>query len=230
MSEWTPRRDGPWVALDVGLARHRKVEGLSAPAFRLYIVCLCHCGDELTDGAIRPSSVRRLLAEAGTTMRHARELEDAELLKPDKAGGYTVPGYLDWNPSRAWWERRREYERTRKADYRRRQRGEQEPKLEPSFDQTYAVSSTKANPKSETEYEQAERHKQRDGASLSPRDNPRDVPQGTPPTNETRSTKSSSPKGTDSRENDHESTAPSLLVESLRLELERLTGPDGVPV
>lgn len=231
MSEWTPRRDGPWVALDVGLLRNRKLSDISTPAVLLYIACLMHCGDELTDGHVRAGALRWILGEARATRKHLHELERGGLLEPVD-GGHTIPDYLEWNPSRAWWERKREHERERKAEYRRRQRAEHEPSRGASTSQVDPQARHEQAGTQTPKHAQPKPHEHKARGTLSRGDNPTDVPGGTPPTNEneTRSTRSSSPKGTGSRENGQGLTAPSLLVESLRLELERLTGPDGVPV
>lgn len=117
---WRPRRDGPWVAVDCGLFRHRKVEGLSAQAFRLLIALWCHCGDELTDGHVSTRAMRRLRVEARSPASALQELYDAGLLEGH--GPWEVPGYLDWNPPRAHVEARRAATRDRVARHRAHKR------------------------------------------------------------------------------------------------------------
>ncbi len=111
-------RDGrPWIAIDTAILRNPKLEAVSAKAVLLFIAFLCHCGDELTDGHVRKGSLPRLLAEAGATRRHLGELERVGLVvRCDD--GWRVPGYLDWNPSRAWWVRKRERDARRQREWR----------------------------------------------------------------------------------------------------------------
>lgn len=92
------RRPGPFVAVDTGLGRNPKIERIGAVAFRLYIVALCHCGDELTDGHVSTAAMRRLQVEARAGSRAIGELRAAGLLEGH--GPWKIPDYLEWNRSR----------------------------------------------------------------------------------------------------------------------------------
>lgn len=226
-------REGPWVALSCGLLRNRKLRRVSSSARLLYIAGLLHCGDELTDGEIELAALPALLLESGARRPTVSELEDAGLWHELEGGGWEINGYLDWNLSRADWERNRAANARRQAAYRARQERESSTNAartlhehdtdsEPAGDKTsLGINKRKSVTKPQIGKGNAESNALRD-ASRDP------VTNGAEEKRER--DKSLSPKGTGSRENGQGLTAPSLLVESLRLELERLTGPDGVPV
>lgn len=111
-------RDGPWIALDTALLRNAKIASLTAPAFRLFIAGLCHAGDELTDGVVGLGALRVVKAQASATAAHMRELLEAGLWAELPDGGYVAPGYLDWNPPRAWLALRRERDARRQREWR----------------------------------------------------------------------------------------------------------------
>ena len=117
---WSARRPGPWIALDCGLFRHRKLENLDARSALLWIAALLHCGDELTDGHVSTAAMRRLHVETRSSSRHTGLLVAAGLLEGD--GPWNIPGYLDWNPPREHVELKRAQgaERTRQHRAKRR--------------------------------------------------------------------------------------------------------------
>lgn len=119
-SEWSPAvRPGAWAAVDTGLLRHRKLAGLKGRADVLYLACVLHCADDLTDGRVRSSAAARLLAEARARRADFDHLVAAGALEVAEDGdGWTVPGYLEWNPPRAWWDRKRELGRERQKRFR----------------------------------------------------------------------------------------------------------------
>lgn len=119
-NEWSPAvRPGAWAAVDTGLLRHRKMAGLRGPAVVLYLACVLHCAEELTDGRVREHAVRRLLLEARARRSDFAQLVDAGLLELDPDGdGWTVGSYLEWNPPRQWWDKKRAQGRERQQRYR----------------------------------------------------------------------------------------------------------------
>jgi hypothetical protein len=102
-----------WVKLDDQFADHPKIEALSDRAFRLHVAGLCYCGRLLTDGFVAEDRVRRLLPKVTAAM--IAELVDGRLWAR-AAGGYTILGFLDYNPSKEKVER----ERAEAAERKRR--------------------------------------------------------------------------------------------------------------
>ena len=128
--EWRASRSGPWAAVDAGLLRHPKVERLHrAQARLLYLALILHCADELTDGLVSDACLPRLMQSTGARRPDLEALENVGLISRESdenltgiCGEWRVNGYLDWNPSRAHWERQREANARRQAEWRDRQR------------------------------------------------------------------------------------------------------------
>lgn len=120
---WSPAvRPGAWAAVDVGLLRHRKLAGLRGRADVLYLACVLHCAEDLTDGRVRAHAARRLLLDARARRSDWGELVAAGLLEPAADGdGWTVPGYLEWNAPRAWRDHQRALAAQRQQRYREAQ-------------------------------------------------------------------------------------------------------------
>lgn len=121
---WKARRPGPWIALDCGIFRHRKLENLNARSALLWIALLCHCGDELTDGHVSTAAMRRLLIEVRASSRHVGELRAAGLLEGH--GPWEIPAYLEWNPPRDHVQAKRDAGAARVRAHRARRRLELE--------------------------------------------------------------------------------------------------------
>lgn len=123
-------RTGPWIALDVGVFRNPKLRKLDPLARLLYIVGLCHCGDELTDGMIEADALPLLWPLVGVTPREGtnliKQLERASLWTSHPSG-WEVNDYLDWNPDRTSWQRRREQNTNRQRAFRVRAKEQAEP-------------------------------------------------------------------------------------------------------
>lgn len=111
------KRNGPWVAIDAAILRNPKVAQLSPKARVLFVAALCHSADGLTDGLVGKASVGRLLGEAGATRGHLSELVRVGLVERCD-DGWRIPSYLDWNPDRAWWERKRTADARRQREWR----------------------------------------------------------------------------------------------------------------
>lgn len=111
---------GPWIALDCGIGRNPKMEGLKrASSAYLYVLCLAHCGDELTDGVIREAAIPRLLVEAKATRADLAALVDNGLLtRQEDVRTYRIADYLEWNPARSDWQRKREQNAARQQRFR----------------------------------------------------------------------------------------------------------------
>jgi hypothetical protein len=101
-----------WVKIDDTFPDHPRVVGLSDAAFRSHVAGLCYSARYLTDGSI-PSSAMRSIG----TRKSATELEEAGLwVRSDH--GWLIRDYLDYNPSRADVEGKREAARERMARVR----------------------------------------------------------------------------------------------------------------
>lgn len=88
-----------WIRLDDTFAHNPKVTQAGPAAAMLYVGSLCHCGRNLTDGFIATPDVL-LLAAVPNPVRLAKRLVEVGLwARVD--GGYVIPDYLEFNPSRA---------------------------------------------------------------------------------------------------------------------------------
>lgn len=92
----------PWLRLDDGILDNRKIAGLSAAGFALYVAAIVHCGRNLTNGFIPEAALPRLLSPAEDDAQYARTIRAliAHGLLETCEGGYRVHDYLKYNPSR----------------------------------------------------------------------------------------------------------------------------------
>lgn len=96
-----------WVRLDDGLCMHIKTfTVLDLDSIGLWTLCLAFCAHELTDGFVPDEYIvarvpRRDPAKTVAKLIAAGWMEKVE-------GGYCIPQYLDYNPSRAEVEENRE--------------------------------------------------------------------------------------------------------------------------
>jgi hypothetical protein len=101
-----------WTRLDDGFCTNPKVWRAGKAATGLYAMALSWCGEQLTDGFIGEAAMRMLLDDG------ERPLVDGLLgagLIVTTEGGYLIPDYLEFNPSR-------EQVRAQHAAHRDRQR------------------------------------------------------------------------------------------------------------
>ena len=82
-----------WVKLDDGFGDHPKIERLSSDAFRAFVLGLCYCSRQLTDGHIPQRSIGRIAGRKVTS-----ELLTAGLWEPN-GDGICVRSYLEYQPS-----------------------------------------------------------------------------------------------------------------------------------
>lgn len=110
-----------WAKFSDDFWCHPKVAGLSDRAFRLHVTAICWSAALETDGAVP----RAMLAVLRGTAAAARELESAGLWDA-AADGWVIHDFLEYNPSRADLEERRERRaRANRENARRRwQQGE----------------------------------------------------------------------------------------------------------
>lgn len=120
---WVPQRTGPWIALDCGVLRGKRLRGLPAAAKLLYVACALHCGDELTDGFVADDALPQVFLEAGAGPDDMHALQAKGLARRDESqDGWVLPDFLDWNPPRAWWEHKRDNARERQNRHREKNR------------------------------------------------------------------------------------------------------------
>lgn len=130
-----------WVKVDDGFPEHQKVVGLTDRSFRLHVAALCHCGRNLTDGALTPRAVKVLCAlTASSTKRHVAELVGAALWL-ERDDGYEVKDFLVYNRSGEQVKEDRE-----KARVRMEQRRSLERVPERSGEQTSDVRLPSTDP------------------------------------------------------------------------------------
>ena len=130
----------PYLNVDDGMDEHEKIEALSDAAFRLHITAMLFCSRKLTDGFVSLSRARRLspsgrdgtaaeLVRAGVWHDLGEGCSKPECIEArtchahGRPGHYIVHDYLQWNHSKAWWEKRRADEAERLKKYRSRKKG-----------------------------------------------------------------------------------------------------------
>ena len=96
----------PYANLDDNFADHPKIAGLSDAAFRLHVAGICYSARHLTDGLLAADEAPRLVRRFRKAALN--ELLDRGLWDRVLDGAYAIHDYLDWNPSRATVEKRRE--------------------------------------------------------------------------------------------------------------------------
>jgi hypothetical protein len=131
----------PYLNIDDGMDEHPKIEGLSDAAFRMHIAGMLYSARRKTDGAVPRKKAPRLsdnasfgvaaeLVRAGVWHDIGDGCTDSECIEAKTcraeglAGHYVIHDYLQWNHSRAWWDKRRADEAERLRKYRSRKRSE----------------------------------------------------------------------------------------------------------
>jgi hypothetical protein len=108
-----------WVKLDDGFDEHPAIATLTGEAVKLLVFSMTYCGRNLTDGFVPDHKVALLSVSAKP--KHVDELvATGRWVKVD--GGYQLPSFLDFNPSREkiLTEREQSAERVRKHRESRR--------------------------------------------------------------------------------------------------------------
>jgi hypothetical protein len=117
----------PWARLDEGFPGHRKLRKISDSAFRLHVSAICWSAEYLTDGEITAEDLA-VISEVRRPKQAAAELVRANLWRTEVDGAsnegrtsneqsWWIHDYLDYNPSRA------EVEAKREADAERKRKG-----------------------------------------------------------------------------------------------------------
>jgi len=134
----------PYLNVDDGMDEHPKVDALSDAAFRLLMSGQMYCARKLTDGFIPLAKARRLtvtgndavaaeLVRAGLWHDLGAGCHSPECIKErtchaeGREGHYVVHDYLQWNHSKAWWDKRRAADSERKRKWRATKEAEQNP-------------------------------------------------------------------------------------------------------
>ena len=99
-----------WFKLDDRFGNHPKVVKAGNSAVGLWVRCGTYSAEHLTDGHI-PADVARMYG----TRKEIQALLTAGLWATNGDGGYVMPDYLDFNPSKEETMAKREAERIRKA-------------------------------------------------------------------------------------------------------------------
>lgn len=106
-----------WFRIDDSFGSHPKVLGIPrkerATAVGLWTLAGVWCARNLTDGFLGD----HMVDELGCTKKYAAILVDARLWE-SAPGGYRFINWLEYQPSRAEVEQRREDDRIRKAEAR----------------------------------------------------------------------------------------------------------------
>jgi hypothetical protein len=108
-----------WTKLDDGFWRNPKIQKMTATQFRVYVMALVWCGDQLTDGVFSASDAHRMLeADRRSTVKALHDLcsQGALEVVPDAHRMlFRFPDYLEFQPSRESVLSRREQWRRYRA-------------------------------------------------------------------------------------------------------------------
>ena len=127
-----------WVRLDDEFYDHPKFEAAGPLGIALWTAALGYCNRKLTDGKLPRSVMRRLIDLDGVAWRHwvadenggsweyqeadalelADHLVECGLFEQGPGGSYVIHDYLDFQPSKAEVEKKREENKLRIADWR----------------------------------------------------------------------------------------------------------------
>jgi hypothetical protein len=135
----------PWLRVDDAMWRNRKVLPVSPLAKCLYVWSMGYSADQLTDGILKPTDIRQIVAACGIDdwQGPMQELVDAGLMEiGPTVGSYIIHDYLDYNPCREAVLRERAENAQRQADWKSGKRREQPLTTPP----TNAVSNSVSNP------------------------------------------------------------------------------------
>ncbi len=130
----------PYLNSDDGMDEHPKIDGLSDAAFRLLMSSMFYCARNRTDGFVPLGKARRLTLtgkdpvaaelvragvwhDVGEGCTVADSVEARTCHPVGRKGHYIVHDYLQWNHSKAWWEKRRKADAERVKKWRARQNG-----------------------------------------------------------------------------------------------------------
>lgn len=91
----------PWLRIDDGMWRNRKLLDVSPVGKALWTWCLGYSADQLTDGVLARADMRQIAAAVGLDdwQGPMQELVDAGLVERD-GDTWLMHDYLDYNPSR----------------------------------------------------------------------------------------------------------------------------------
>ncbi len=112
-----------WLKLDDKFMNHPKIAALSDSVFRFHMAALCYCAEYETDGFVSEAVLRSKFDPRSIRSRIKVLVETppsgGAALWHKCDGGWTINGFLDFNPSREKLERERELGRQRKEKSRR---------------------------------------------------------------------------------------------------------------
>lgn len=114
-----PARPRRWAAIDLELLEDDRISRVTPLQILAYLGCIFYASRQLSDGFVPARMAASIAGQAGTDRRAFAELVDAGLLE-QTTGGWIIPGFLDWQPSRAYVEHQRARMRKNTAAYRAR--------------------------------------------------------------------------------------------------------------
>lgn len=94
-----------WARFDDNFGQHPKIVALPDGAFRLHVLAICYCARHETDGLISTAVARMLVGPRGAKL--AVMLAGARLWEHVDGDMYRIHDYLEYNPSRAQAESKR---------------------------------------------------------------------------------------------------------------------------
>lgn len=110
-----------WLKVDDKLPRNPKVLAGDIETAWYYLCALTHCAEQMTDGYIADSVVPLVAPHITDPRSVAERCADLDMFRRVE-GGYEVPDYLDFNPSRASVLEKREKDKSRQQSHRESRR------------------------------------------------------------------------------------------------------------
>lgn len=109
-----------WVRIDDAILDNPKIVAVGTVGFALYVAGIVYCGRNLTDGFIPTAVLPRLLTPCADDAHFSHTIRAliAHGLLKERADGYTIHDYLQYNPSRYRVRRERASARRRMSEVR----------------------------------------------------------------------------------------------------------------
>lgn len=124
----------PYLNTDDGMDEHPKIDGLTDAAYRLLLASMHYSARKLTDGFVPLARARRFTVtgkdpiaselvragcwhDLGEGCPVADSVEARTCHAHGRPGHYIIHDYLQWNHSKAWWEKRRKEDAERRRKY-----------------------------------------------------------------------------------------------------------------
>jgi hypothetical protein len=137
----------PWLRIDDGMWRNRKLLDVSPVGKALWTWCLGYSADQLTDGVLARADMRQIAAAVGLDdwQGPMQELVDADLVERD-GDTWLMHDYLDYNPSREQVLKERDAAAQRQATWKASKRHDNAPEDSTANAVSNAVSNGVSKP------------------------------------------------------------------------------------